>query len=392
MSTPQTPAQLLPDAGAPPPEQGIDLLRVVIAILSEWRIAVVTSLLAAIACFLYISSLKPQYVAKCSFLPQEGRSEGGSLASLFSNRGPGALYIGLLQSQTVENEVIEHVHLMQLFHANSMETARDTLAGISTFAEGADGIVTVSVRNGSAQNAAQVANAYLDALHTLNETMGLQQSSQTTAFFQKQLDAERDQLANAEAALANTQKSTHILSEAQTSIGLGAIQATREQITGLQVRRAQLLQSETEQNPEVQRVTAQIAELSGAEARLEGSGSTPLGAATPAGQVPEANLEIVRAQRAVKYHEVLVNSLATQFEAARLNEAFARSAFQVVDNAVAPEHKAWPPRKPYFIIALVFSALLGAIAVAAKLTVRRLLNDPEHRADLVRLRQAFGRR
>ena len=222
--------------------------------------------------------------------------------------------------------------------------------------------------------------------------MVLQQSSRTTSFFQKQLDLERDELTAAETVLAKTQKETGIISESQTSNTLTAIQSTRDQITTLESQRSVLLLSETEQNPQVQRLTQQIAVLRGKEAQLEGNGGSQMGVATPAGHAPEANLEILRAQRTVKYHEVLVNSLANQFETARLNEAFARSAFQVVDNAVAPERKAWPPRKPFFVISLVFSALFGMVAVTTKLLIGRLLRDPEHRDKLRQLRRAFGSR
>ena len=165
----QDPAEhLLPPSDAPAPEQGIDLLAVFVALLSEWRIAVATFILVATLCLFYIFSLKPQYVAKASFLPQEGRAESANLAAIFSNRGPGALYIGLLQSQTVQNDVIARGNLMTLFHTNSMEATRDQLAGISSFSEGADGIVTVSVRDGNAQDAARIANSYLAALGNLN--------------------------------------------------------------------------------------------------------------------------------------------------------------------------------------------------------------------------------
>ncbi len=392
MAKHETTEHLLPPSDAPAPEAGIDLLTIAIALLSEWRIAMITFVVSAFLCLLYIYSLKPQYVAHATFLPQEGRSETESLASIFSSRGPGALYIGLLQSETVQNDVIRRDDLLTLFHTGSLETARGALAGISSFADGADTIITISVREGNAQDAARIANSYLVALKSLNENMGQQQSTQTIEFFKGQLAGETQELKKAEDTLASTQKSTGVISDSQTSTTLSAIEGLRDQITGLESRRQVLLLSETEQNPEVERIAQQISVLRGKELQLEGGGSAPTGAATPASEAPQANLQILRAQREVKYHELLVNSLTTQFQAARLNEAFARSAFQVIDVAVAPEHKAWPPRKPYFLIALVFSAFFGAIAVAIKLAIGRLMGDPEHREQFRQLGRALGRR
>jgi tyrosine-protein kinase Etk/Wzc len=374
-------------------ERGIDLFGIVVALLSEWRLGLIAFAVVAVICVGLVFLLKPQFVATAVLLPQAGRSDSGNLGSLFSNHGPGQLYIGLLQSRSVEDDVIQRAGLLQLFQTSSMETARNELSAKSSFAEGVDTLVTVSVRDGNAQDAAKIANGYLEALQNLNDTMGLQQSSQTTRFFQHQLEDERQQLIAAETQLALTQKQTGLVaSESQTQIGLSAIAGVRQEITMRQVQLTALLQSETEQNPEVRTLRSQIGQLQAQERRLEEGSGSPVGAAPSAREMPQNNLDIVRAQREVKYHDALVTSLANQFEAARLNETFSRSAFQVVDRAVVPEHKAWPPRKPYLLASLVFAALMGGVAVVAKLMWRRVIADPGHQAQRARLREAFGAR
>ena len=374
-------------------ERGIDIFALSVAILTEWRIGAAAFGVVTLLCLVLIVALKPQYVATAVLLPQEGHSDSGNLASLFSNRGPGPLYVGLLQSRTVQDDVVKRANLQQLFHVVSMENAREILNAKSTFTVGIDTLVTVTVRDTRAQDAAKIANGYLDALQDLNQTMALQQSSQTTQFFEQQLESERDKLAMAEQQLASTQKQTGLVApETQTQIGLTAIGSTRAEISTRKEQLAALLQSETEENPQVLTLRSQIAQLEVQERSMEGSGASPAGAALPAGQMPQTNLDIVRAQRDVKYHETLVTSLSNQFETARLNEAFARSAFQVVDRAAVPERKAWPPRKPFFLAALVFAAIMGLVAIVARLAWRRIAADPEHQAQLAQLRRAFGAR
>jgi len=46
----------------------------------------------------------------------------------------------------------------------------------------------------------------------------------------------------------------------------------------------------------------------------------------------------------LKYHETLFEVLARQYEAARLDEAKSGASIQIVDRAVTPERKSWPPR------------------------------------------------
>jgi tyrosine-protein kinase Etk/Wzc len=374
------------------PERGIDVFAVIIALLSEWRIGFATFVVVALVCLGFILLLKPQYVATAVLLPQEGHTDTTGLASLFSNHGPGQLYMGLLQSRSVQDNVIERANLLQLFHASSMESARDILNSKSGFAVGVDTLVTISIRDGNAQDAAKIANGYLDALQNLNDSMALQQGTQTAQYFGQQLDLEREKLIKAEQKLAQTQKQTGLVApDTQTQIGLSAIAATRAQISSRQEQLTALLQSETEQNPQVVTLRSQIAQLEAQERQMEGtSGGSRVGAALPAGQMPDNNLDILRAQREVKYHDTLVTSLSNQFETARLNEAFARSAFQVVDRAVVPERKAWPPRKPFFAASLVFGIVMGIVAILGKLTWRRVTADPEHRAQLAQLRKAFG--
>ncbi|HLI77305.1 MAG TPA: Wzz/FepE/Etk N-terminal domain-containing protein, partial [Acidobacteriaceae bacterium] len=44
-------------------EQGIDLVAVVAALVSEWKLALITFVLVTAAGLFYVHSLKPQYVA-----------------------------------------------------------------------------------------------------------------------------------------------------------------------------------------------------------------------------------------------------------------------------------------------------------------------------------------
>ena len=79
----------------------------------------------------------------------------------------------------------------------------------------------------------------------------------------------------------------------------------------------------------------------------------------PVGKLPQAGLEYLRKYREVKYHESLYEALAKQYEAARLDEAKAAPLVQVIDNAVVPEKKSWPPR---VLIILISATLAGLVS------------------------------
>lgn len=381
----------LPYDTEPVAEEGVDLVAVFAAFVAEWRLALILFVVVAAASLAYVFHLRPEYVATATFLPSGTHTQADALSSIFSPRGPGNLYIGLLSSRSVEDDIIDHENLLALFGTKSHEQARAILAGKSSFSEGGDSIVTIAVRDKNAQNAAMMANAYLRGLQDLNDKMAQAQAAQTRRFFNQQLEEERTELNQAEDAYARLQERTgEVAPGAQASIGIGNIAGIRSQIDSLNVQLASMLQSETDQNPEVQRVRSQIAQLKQQERIQEGGGTTtPAGAAPPASKIPAVTVELNRAQRAVGERTALVNSLTNQFENARLDEDFSHPAFQVIDLAFAPETRAWPPRKNYVAAALGFAVILAMFGVVMKLIGMRVLQNPAHRANIHRLRRAF---
>jgi uncharacterized protein involved in exopolysaccharide biosynthesis len=300
----------------------------------------------------------------------------------------------LLQSRSVSEVVIDQAHLLDLFHTSSREKAITALQDKTTITSGTDSIVTIKVKDPSAKEAALIANAYLIGLEHLNTVMSQDASRQAKEFFQTQLQQEKDDLGKAETELAQTQKQTGIIQpETQTLLGLNAIAATRNQITALEVQLAALLQSDTEENPQVRLLRSQIAQLQASESKLEmGSSATPVGAAPSAGQMPESNLDFLRAQRDVRYHDAIVSGLSNQYEVARLSEDVSRPNFQIVDRAVVPEFKSWPPRRLLVLFGLVMGLILAFVVVAAKLVYFRLVNDPRNQPSLLAIQQALARR
>ncbi len=372
-------------------EPGIDLVAVFAAIVGEWKIALLVFVIVAGLGLAYVRSLKPEYVASATILPTQGHTEADTLASLFSPRGGGGLYIGLLHSRSVQDDIIDRLHLMQHWQIPSREASRATLASKSSFSEGADSILVITVRDRSAEDAATIANAYLDSLQNLSNKMGQSQAAQTRKFFDHRLDEQRDELEKAETNLAEMQQRTgEVAPDSQAAIGIGNIAGLRSQLTGMRVQLSTLLQSSTEQNPEVQRLRAQIAAMETQERIQEtGTGITPPGAAIAAVRIPKVNLELQRAQRDVASRAASVNSMSGQYGAARMDEEFSHTAFEVIDRAIPPEFKAWPPRDPYNAAALAAGVLAGLVAIFAKLLGARIWRTPEHRTTLRRLRGAL---
>ncbi len=376
-----------PDTG----ERGVDLVAVAAAMLSEWKLALITFVLVAAAGLYYVHTLKPAYIAFATFLPKGGNTEAASLTSIFQASGPGNLYIGLLRSRSVEDDVIKRADLMKYYGTTSWDVTRAVLASQTYISQGGDSIIALGVRDRDAQKAANIANAYLEALQDLSDKMAQSQSAVTRRFFEKQLDEEQVALDKAEDQFAAHQIRTgEVAPDTQAAVGISNIAGLQSQIVGLQVQLSTLLQSESENNPDVVRLRAQIAALETQKRQQQtGRSSNGVGAPIAAAQIPTAALDLQRAQRSVQGHAARVGALNGQYGAARLDAEFSHAAFEVIDSAIAPEFRAWPPREPYQYASIGGGLLAAFVVVILKLIGRRILYTPEYRVMFRRLRGAL---
>ena len=370
----------------------VDLFDLTVRVLTEWRLFLGSSFLMLLLCVILIYSIKPLFQADATILPQ-GANDTSGLSAFFSTRSPGDIFIGLLGTRGVQDDVINRLDLMKLYKTSSREIARRALAGSSSFSIGKGTLVSIVIRSDNAVTAQHIANAYLDALQDQREGMLSREAELHNRFFEQQLNKEADALAAAERDLKNTQEASGlVLPEAQTNIGLNAIAGVRAQITNLQVQLAALRLGATDENAQVRSLETEIAQLQAQERAMQSAASGDgAGAAASASKMPELNLEYARKAREVRYHEALFTSISNQYENARLNEGYSGASYVVIDRAVAPERKAWPPRTMMLAISIAFSALLGLIAVALRLMWQKLMSEPAHVARLQVLRNSFHR-
>ncbi len=372
-------------------EQGIDLVAVVAALLSEWKLALATFLLVAAAGLYYVHTLKPAYVAAATFLPKGGNTESASLSSIFEANGPATLYMGLLRSRSVLDDVIERNGLMQYYGTTSPEVARAILNSHTGIGQGGDGIMVISQRDADAKRAATIANSFLLALQDLSNKMAQSQLKVARKFFDQQLQDEQAELDKAQDAFAQHQIRTgEVAPETQAAVGISNIAGLQSQIVGLQIQLSTLLQSESPSNPDVQRLRGQLGALEAQKHKQEsGQGSAGVGAPISAARIPTAALDLQRAQRDVASHASRLNALNAQYGSSRTDSEFSHATFEVIDPAIPPEFMAWPPREPYQYAALMGGVLAAFVAVVFKLLLQRIWRTPQYRGMLRRLRGAF---
>ena len=356
----------------------------------------------------------PTFTAQASIMPpQRGESSAsgllgefsalasisGASGSLSSLKDPADLYIGILKSQSVEDSLIRQFDLMRLYRAKRMSQARKKLAANSKFVNGKEGLISIAVEDHDPKRAAAMANAYVSELYDINNHLAITQASQRRLFFEQELAHEKDKLADAEVALKQTEESTGVIEPTgQTEVAIRQIAQVQAEITMDEVQLDALHTSSTDENPEVVRLNSSLeglrAELRDLEGGTAGKGGKrgPGDISIATANVPQLGLEYVRKERDVKYHQLLFDILARQYEAARLDEAKAAPIIQVVDPALVPDWKSGPSRAIWAIVGGFLGFLLGCGWILGSRTYRRIQTDPEQGSKFARLKHDLGLR
>jgi capsule polysaccharide export protein KpsE/RkpR len=243
-------------------------------------------------------------------------------------------------------------------------------------------VIEISVDDRDPKRAADMANAYVDALQKLTQGLAVTEASQRRLFYERELLSAKDRLSDAEVALKQTQEKTGLIQlDEQAKAMIHSTAALRAQIAAKEVQLQRMRLFATKQNPDLQGAEQ---ELSGLRAQLAiqerkgagGNGDTQLANA----KVPAAGLEYIRRLRDVKYNETIFELLAKQFEAAKLDEANNSTIIQVIEKATPPERKSAPKRAQIVLITAFLSFVFVIFWVLAEDYYERRRKSPEFEA------------
>jgi tyrosine-protein kinase Etk/Wzc len=292
--------------------------------------------------------------------PAAGASGLGLLSGL-GLRNPADLYVGVLESRTIADALITQFGLKDVYQVPDYTRARKRLARNTRVEGGKDSLIRIRVDDHDAARAAKLANAYVEELSKSNSRLAFTEAGQRRLFFEGQLKNEKDALAEAEIAMRNTQQATGLVApsgQADVLLRVGA------QLHAEILRRETQLEAmktfAADDNPRLQIVKRELGALHAQLNQLEQGDYKPGTLELPTGRLPEASLQYLRAMRELKYHETLFEVLSRLYEAARLDEAKSSAVIQVVDRAVTPERKTWPPRALLITITVFVTLLISA--------------------------------
>lgn len=307
----------------------------------------------------------------------EGGAGGGALgiaADLLGLKSSGALFVSILKSDAVEDDLINRFDLRKVYWVKTYKQARKKLAWRSDIEEDKkSGVITIEVTDRSKQRATALAQAYVDELNRMVAQLNTSSAHRERVFLEGRLKVVKQELDTSAKDLSNysSQHTTLDLKE-QGRAMLEAAATLQGQLIAAQSELRGLEQIYTPYNVRVKTVHARIDELQHQLEKLGGVPTTPepdldSEALYPSiKQLPIVGLTYADLYRRVKINETVYEVLRKEYELARVQEAKEIPVVKVMVPPEWPERSSGPPRALIFIGGILLSFLLASTWIFGK--------------------------
>lgn len=384
-------------------EDQIDLLDLLLVLARHKLFIFLTTTLFAVVAIVVALLSTPIYQGTTRLVPPSGGSGAAAMlaqmgvpdfaAGSLGLKTPGDLIVSIVKSRTVADGIIARFNLMERYETEFADNARAAVsANLSAQADPKTGIISLSYQDEDPALAAEITNAFVDELRTVLQGLSITQASQQRLFVEEQLKKAQLDLIRVEDALREYQKATGILDAgAQATALMEAVANLRAEVAAKEVALRSARTFGTTQNPQVQRLQAELAGLRDQLARLEAQSGTEVGL-VPLKNLPDAGLEYARLLRDLKFNETLHGLLLRQYEQARMSEANEPTVIQVVDEAVVPDKRIKPKRTLMVVLATVLGGFISLFGAFVLDFLRSAKADPSRSAKVTALKEALSLR
>lgn len=342
-----------------------------------------------------------RYEATTQLMPPDGQSSsgmamlsamagragglGGVVGDLLEVKNSGALFVGILGSRTVQDRLIGQFDLRHAYHAGRMEDARAGLAAHTHIAEDRkSGIIAVTVIDHDPKLAAAMAQSYIDGLDRLVEQVSTSSARRERIFLEERLQAVKEDLDSAAQKFSIfASKNTAIDIPAQSKAMVEAAATLEGQLIAAEAELRGLQAMYTEQNVRVRSLRARVAELRVQLGKMGGESGTTAAPSSETDaslypairQLPLLGVTYADLYRQTKIQETVYELLTQQYELAKVQEAKEVPSVKVLDAAVVPTKKSFPPRGLLTVAGAAIAFLAACTWILARQTWREI--DPQ---------------
>ncbi len=292
-------------------------------------------------------------------------SIGGLAGDLLGFKSSGELFVGILSSETAQNRLIEEFQLQKVYRASKIEDARKELAEHTDLSvDRRSGIISIAVTDHDPKRAAAMAHAYVDELDLLVVRLSTSEARRERVFLEQQLQKVKAELDTAEKNFSDfASRNSAIDIPAQGKAMVQAAATLQGELIAAQAELSGLQQIYSNNNARVRASQARVNELQKKLNEIAGQGESEDGKSDNSlypslRKLPVLGLTYADLYRQTKIEETVYELLTQQYEMAKVEEAKEIPSVKVLDPAMVPTKKSFPPRTM-----ITFLGCLLAVAV-----------------------------
>jgi capsular polysaccharide transport system permease protein len=354
-----------------------------------WGVAWKTLLTSIVLAFV----IPPHYKSSVRFVPGENSNSTGSssmmgllskaiggsdsssmgfgldAATLLGAKTPGAFYVEVLKSRTVQDRLVSRFDLRARYSKSTYFEARKKLTKFTEIEEDKkSGVITLTVTDYEPKVAAQIANAYVEELNRLAVDLNTSSAHRERQFLEERLASAKQDLARASASLSQfTSKNSMVDPQNEGRAVMDAAARLQGELIASETQLKGLQQIYSDDNIRVRTLKARMAELRSQLKKLVGANDAAAEDLSSGWSNPYPSMHTLPGlgsryadlYREAKIQEAVYAFVTQQFELAKIQEAKELPIVRVMDAGVAPEKRSSPVRS-----LIVGGAVLGALILA----------------------------
>jgi uncharacterized protein involved in exopolysaccharide biosynthesis len=313
-----------------------------------------------------------------------GSGLGAMAGDLLGLKNSSDLFIGILQSRTVQDDLIDKFELKKVYRDQRMEDARDDLSKHTNLsADRKTGIIMIQAVDNSPTRAAAMAGEYLNELNRVVTVLNTSSAHRERVFLEERLSQVKQDLEAAEKTFSEfATKNTALDIPAQGKAMIEGLGTVEGQYIAAQTELEGLKQLYSDRNVRVRSTEARVQELRRQLDKILGSKANGAPATDGRGlelsypsirELPALGVSYADLYRNSKIQEAVFQTLTQEYELAKVQEAKETPSIKVLDPPNVPEKKTFPPR----LLIMMLGAILAMVTSVAWVLGEKAWNQVE---------------
>jgi len=301
---------------------------------------------------------------------------GAMAGDLLGVKNSGDLFIGVLKSRSVQDQVIQKFDLAKVYRISRLDDVREELASNASISlDRKSGIISITITDHDPHRAAEMAEYFVVALNNVVSQVSTSSARRERVFLEGRLENVKKDLEASEKEFSEFASKTGAIDvKEQGKAMLTAAATLQGELIAAQSELEGLRQIYADNNVRVRSLKARVAEL---KAQLDKVGGKQEVVDEMTHQnddslypsirkLPLLGVTYADLYRRAKVQEVVFETLTQEYELAKVAEAKEIPSVKVLDLANVPQKKSFPPRLLIIFLGASFALLVTGTWILGK--------------------------